>query len=139
MLDNYQISETTEIFIQESSSDTRPSYFHDAEISDDTIGKALSSPLVTQEREDPASHRQAYYSRDESSLSSQSLSVGHVRTGDLFPMSLDHSFQTSEKIHVATQKMSKSGFSWNDKKSRFSLIFTQRFRNTRQKKYPKIE
>ena len=40
---------------------------------------------------------------------------------DLFPMSLDHQFQTSGKIHVATR---------NDKKSRFSLIIEQRFRNT---------
>ena len=31
-------------------------------------------------------------------------------------MRLDPSFQTPGKIHVATQKMSKSGFSWNDKK-----------------------
>ena len=35
--DDYHFSETTEIFIQESSSDTIPSYLHDAEISDDTI------------------------------------------------------------------------------------------------------
>ena len=35
-------------------------------------------------------------------------------------MSLDHEFQTSEKIHVATQKMSKSGFLWNDKKSKIA-------------------
>ena len=41
---------------------------------------ALSSPLFTQEREDAASRRQAYHSPDESLLSSQSLSVGHVRT-----------------------------------------------------------
>ena len=45
-------------------------------------------------------------------------------------MSFVHQFQTSEKIHVATQKMSKSGFFWNDKKSRFSLIVEQRFTNT---------
>ena len=45
--DNYHFSETTEIFIQESSSDTRPSYL---QISDDTIGRILSSPLSTQER-----------------------------------------------------------------------------------------
>ena len=32
------------------------------------------------EREDPASRRQAHHSLDESLLSSQSLSVGHVRT-----------------------------------------------------------
>ena len=46
----------------------------------DTIGKALSSPLFIQEREEPAGRRQAYHSSEESLLSSQSLSVGHVRT-----------------------------------------------------------
>ena len=71
-IDDYQISETTEIFIQESSSDNKPSNLHDL---------ALSSPLFTQEREDPASRRQAYHSPDESLLSSQSLFVSHVRTG----------------------------------------------------------
>ena len=78
--DDYHISETTEIFIQESSSDSRPSNFHDSEISDYTIGRALSSPLFTQEREEPAGRRQAYHSSEDSLLSSQSLSVGHVRT-----------------------------------------------------------
>ena len=78
--DDYHYSETTEIFLQGSSSDTRPSYLHDAEISDDTIGRALSSPLFTQEREEPAGRRQAYHSLEESLLPSQSLSVGHVRT-----------------------------------------------------------
>ena len=57
-----------------------PSYLHDSEISDYTIGRALSSPLLTQEREDPASRRQAHHTPDEGLLSSQSLSVGHVRT-----------------------------------------------------------
>ena len=80
IFDDYLFSETTEIFIQESSSDSKPSYLRDLEISDDTIGKALSSPLFIQEREDPASRRQAYHSPEESLLSSQSLSVGHVRT-----------------------------------------------------------
>ena len=81
--DDYHFSETTEIFIQESSSDTRPSNLHDSEISDYTIGRALSSPLFTQEREEPAGRRQAYHFPEESLLSSQSLSVGHVRTGRL--------------------------------------------------------
>ena len=79
--DDYHISETTEIFIQESSSDSRPSNLHDLEIDDYTFGRALSSPLFTQEREEPASRRQAYRSPEESLSSSQSLSVGHVRTG----------------------------------------------------------
>ena len=80
VIDNYHISETTEIFIQESSSDSTPSNLHDLEIDDYTIGRALSSPLFSQEREDPVSRRQAYHSPDASLLSSQSLSVGHVRT-----------------------------------------------------------
>ena len=54
IFDDYHFSETSENFIQESSSDTRPSYLHDSEISDDTIDRALSSPLLTQERQDPA-------------------------------------------------------------------------------------
>ena len=39
-----------------------------------------------------------------------------LEQGDLFPMSLDHSFQTLGKPQVATQKISKSGFFKNDKK-----------------------
>ena len=77
---DFHYSETTEIFFQEPSSDSRPSYFHDAEISDDTIGRALSSPHFTREREEPAGRRQAYHSLEESLLPSQSLSVCHVRT-----------------------------------------------------------
>ena len=73
--------EITEISILGSSSDTRPSNLHDSEISDDTIGRALSSPLFTQEREEPAGRRQAYHSLEESLLSSQPSSVGHFRTG----------------------------------------------------------
>ena len=79
--DDYLISETTEICIQESSSDSRPSNLRDWEISDYIIGRALSSPLFTQEREEPACRRQAYHSLEESLLSSQSSSLGHVRTG----------------------------------------------------------
>ena len=80
LFEDFHHSETTEIFIQESSSDSRPSNLHDVEIDDHTIGRALSSPLFSQEREDAASRRYAYHSLDESLLSSQSLSVGHVST-----------------------------------------------------------
>ena len=45
------------------------------------MGRALSSPLFTQEREEPAGRRQAYHPLEESLVSSQPLSVGHVRTG----------------------------------------------------------
>ena len=74
------ISETTDIFIQESSGDNRSFSLHDLELDDYT---ALSSPLFTQEREDAASRRHAHHSLDEGLSSSQSSSVGHVRTGRL--------------------------------------------------------
>ena len=80
VIDNFDDSETTEIFLQEQSNNTQLSYLHDAEISDDTIGKALSSPLVVQEREEPAGWRQAHHSHEQSLLSSESLSVCHVRS-----------------------------------------------------------
>ena len=81
VIDNFDYSETTEIFLQEQSSGTMPSYLHDAELSDETIGKALSSPLFTQEREEPAGRRQAYHSFEQSLLPCQSLSVCDVSPG----------------------------------------------------------
>ena len=89
-IDNYQISGTIEIFTQESSSDSRPSNLHDLEIDDYTIGRALSSPPFTQEREEAAGRRQACHSLEERLLLSQSLSVGQLEQGDLFSMSPDH-------------------------------------------------
>ena len=80
-LNDLHISETTDIFIQESSSDGNPLNLHDLEFDDYTIGRALSSPLFTQEREDAASRRQACHPPDEGLSSCQSSSVGHVRTG----------------------------------------------------------
>ena len=79
---DYHISETTELFIQESSSENRFLNSHDFEYDDYTIGVALSSPLFTQEREDAASRRRANHSLDEGLSSSHSSSVGH-RTGRL--------------------------------------------------------
>ena len=76
-IDNYHISETTETF------------------------QALSSPLF-QEREDDASRIRAYHSLDESLLSSQSLSLGHVRTGRLVN-EFGSLISNVRKIHVATQ------------------------------------
>ena len=123
MFDDYHISETTEIFIQESSSDSRPSNLHNLEFDDYTIGMALSSPLFTQEREDPASRRQVCHSLEESLLSSQSLSVGHVRTerhvSDEFGSLISNVRQNprrdseNEQIRILLERQ----------KSRFSLIF----------------
>ena len=122
-------TQSTEIFLQEQSRDTMPSYLHDAEISDDIIGRALFSPLFTLEREELAGRGQAYHSPKETLLSSQSLSVGHVRTerpvnefGSLSSSVRENPCRDSEK--------SKSGFFWNDKKSKLSLIVQHRFRNT---------
>ena len=81
--DDYHFSENTEIFIQESSSDNRSLNSHDLDLDDYTIGRALSSPLFTQEREETAGRRQAYHSPEECLLSRQPLSVGHEERGDL--------------------------------------------------------
>ena len=68
------------IFQEESGDkDTEPSYLCDAELDDETIGKALSSPLFIQERQEPADRRQAYHSYEESLLPVQS-SFTHTRT-----------------------------------------------------------
>ena len=99
------ISETTDIFIQESSSDGNPLNLHDLEFDDYTIGMALSSPLFTQEREDAASRRQAYHSLDEGLSSSQSSSVGHVGTrrpvfGSLIPNVRENPCRDSENEQI---------------------------------------
>ena len=73
-LDNFDYSETFATIFQNESVDidTEPSYSCDAELDDDLIGKALSSPLFTQEREEPANLRQTYHSHEESLLPAQS-------------------------------------------------------------------
>ena len=53
-----------------------------------------------------------------------------IEQGDLLWNSLIHWSQTSEKICAAAQKMSKSGLSWSDKESRFSLTVKQIFEST---------
>ena len=124
------ISETSELYIQESSGEDRSLNSHDLEYDDYTIGMALSSPLFTQEREDDASRRRAYHSLDEGLSSSQSSSVGH-RTGpvvgdqfgSLISNVRENSRGDSENeqigIHLTRQR-----------ESRFSLIVKQRFKNT---------
>ena len=72
------ILEATEPYMKESSVENGSP--NDFEYDDVTIGKALSSPLFTQEREDDASRRRAYHSQDEGLSSSLSSSVSHDRT-----------------------------------------------------------
>ena len=51
-LDSFDYSETSAAIFQDESVDinTEPSYSCDAELDDELIGKALSSPLFIQER-----------------------------------------------------------------------------------------
>ena len=74
-LDNSDYSETSAAIFQNESVDidTELSYSCDAELDDELIGKALSSPLFIQEREEPANLRQTYHSHEESLLPSQSF------------------------------------------------------------------
>ena len=81
LLDDFHYSETTEMIFQEESGDidTEPSYLCDAELDDETIGKALSLPLFIQERGESADRREAYHSYEESLLQAQSFFT-HTRT-----------------------------------------------------------
>ena len=65
-LDNFDYSEVSAAIFQDESVDidTEPSYSCDAELDDELIGKALSSPLFIQEREEPANLRQTYLSHE---------------------------------------------------------------------------
>ena len=81
LLDNFDHSETSAMIFQDESDDidTEPSYSCDADLDDEIIGKALSSPLFIQEREEPANLRQAYHSHKENLLPAQSF-FAHART-----------------------------------------------------------
>ena len=74
---------------QESTGENGSLNSHDLEYDDYTIGRALSSPLFTQERQDAANRREACHSPDEGLSSSQSSSVGH-RMGRPLWNSLTH-------------------------------------------------
>ena len=82
LLDNFDFSETYAAIFQDESSDidTEPSYSCDSELDDEIIGKALSSSLFIQEREEPANRRQAFHSHEESLLPAQSF-FAHTSTG----------------------------------------------------------
>ena len=82
VLDDFHYSETSAMIFQDESGDidTEHTYLCDAELDDETIGKAVSSPLFIQERQEPANQRQAYHSHEESLLPAQSF-FAHTRTG----------------------------------------------------------
>ena len=114
-LNNFDHPETSAAIFQDESVDidTEPSYSCDAELDDELIGKALSSPLFIQEREEPANLRQTCHSHEESLLPAQSFFT-RLKNGN----------------RVATQKTSESGFSLKDKKSKFLLKSDLRSRST---------
>ena len=95
LLDNFDHSETSAMIFQDESgdTDTEPSYSCDAELDDELIRKALSSPLFIQEREEPVNLRQTYHSHEESLLPAQSL-FARARTGR--PV-YEHSSDLSQK------------------------------------------
>ena len=82
-LDNSDYSETYAVIFQNESVDvdTEPSYSCDAELDDELIRKALSSPLFTQEPEESANLRQTCHSHEESLLPAQSFFT-RTSTGD---------------------------------------------------------
>ena len=79
LFDNFDHSETSAMIFQDESGDidTEPSHSCDAELDDEIIGKALSSPLFPQGREEPANLRQAYHSHEESLLPAKSFFRTH--------------------------------------------------------------
>ena len=83
LLDNFDHSETSAMTFQDKSGDmdTELSYPCETGLDYEIIGKALSSPLFIQEREEPADRRQAYHSYEEGLLPAQSFSECHSRTG----------------------------------------------------------
>ena len=109
--------------------DTQPSYLCDVELDDETVGRALSSPLFIQEREEPANRRQAYHSHEESLLPAQSFFT-HTRTGrPVHELSSCQKRKSShemenERIRILLERQKKN------KKSKFSLKLEARFRNT---------
>ena len=75
LLDNFDYLETSAAIFQDESGDidTEPSYSCDAELDDELIRKALSSPLFIQQREEPANLRQTCHSHEDRWLPAQSF------------------------------------------------------------------
>ena len=117
LLDNLHYSETTEIIFRHESSD------------DETNGKALSSPLFILERGESADRRKAYHSYEESLLPAQSFFTHTQERGDPYT----NIVRAKNENQVAKWKTKESGFSFKDKRSKFSLTLEPRFRNTNPK------
>ena len=119
LLDNFDYSETSAMIFQDESGDidSGPSYLCDVELSDETIGRALSLPLFIQERE-PANLRQAHHSHE--------VSLFTQERGDPF----SNLVRVKNENQVSTWETKESGFSLKDKKSELSLKSEPRSRST---------
>ena len=129
-LDNFDYPETSAAIFQDESvdKDTEPSYSCDAELDDELVGKALSSPLFIQEREEPANLRQTCHTLMKKVCCQLSpFSHAQVR-GD--PYTNQDQICLKNGNQVATGKTSESGFSLADKKSKFLLKSDLRSRST---------
>ena len=98
LFDNFDYSEASAAIFQDESVDidTEPSYSCDAELDDELIGKAPSSLLFIQEREEPTNLRQTYHSHEERLLPAQSFSPAQVR-GDPYTNQVHTGLKTEIK------------------------------------------
>ena len=110
--DYFDYSETSAAIFQVESVDidTEPSWSCDAELDDETIGKAVSSPLFIQEREEPANLRLTYHSQEESLLPAQSFFYTHKYPGD----------QCANQVQICLKKR-KSGRNSENERIRMLL------------------
>ena len=107
--DNFDYSETSAAIFQDESGDidTEPSYSRDAALDDEIIGKALSSPLFTHQREEPANLRLVTLTKK---VCCQLSLFSHTSTGtpEYEPGS---SQKRNERIRILLKKRKKSKFS----------------------------
>ena len=124
-LDNYDISETCAVIFQNESVDidTEPSYSCDAELDDELIGKALSSPLFIQERAED----KLITLVKKVCCQFSPFSRAQVR-GDPYTNQVQICLKRGSQ--VATWKTSESGFSGKNRKSKFLLKSDLRSRST---------
>ena len=110
-------------YTQESLGEQR--FPDDFDYDDVTISKTLLD----------ACRRQADHSEEEGLSSCVSSSVSLIERWDPLWNRLTHKFKVFEKFRATAQKVGKSGLSWSDTESRFSLTVKQRFENTKFKPF----
>ena len=129
VLDDFDNSETSAMILQDVIPATRTwsPRTCDVELDDEIIGKALSTPLFIQEREEPADQRQAYHSHEESLLPAQSFLTRTSTERHVYEPSSDLSQKRkssremeNERIRILFERQKKSKFSLNSE-ARFRI------------------